>query len=219
MLRHRLCHDYTHCQLVVILHTEHKEFHPTARLHLRLLGCCAGLHEQCLYQHSAVTPEEADTLRRCAPSILPENYVLVGDALPPEMAFCSPLGEWMHTEEITMLTQTCEGPSSIHAHTLNRSALDAGNYDTYLQVRSELEDAQMKKHKWEQDQISHMKVHFSLPRSPSRPCHPGMHWQPTQTCLAGVCVREGLHQPLQQSQQSHAVAAWLRNIIGGEKFR
>ena len=34
----------------------------------------------------------------------------------------------------------------------------AGNYDTYLQVRSELEDAQMKKHKWEQDQISHMKV-------------------------------------------------------------
>ena len=48
--------------------------------------------------------------------------------------------------------------SSIHAHDLNRSALDAGNYDTYLQVRSELEDAQMKKHKWEQDQISHMKV-------------------------------------------------------------
>ena len=34
----------------------------------------------------------------------------------------------------------------------------AGNYDTYLQVRSELEDAQAKKHKWEQDQISHMKV-------------------------------------------------------------
>ena len=36
--------------------------------------------------------------------------------------------------------------------------MHAGNYDTYLQVRSELEDAQMKKHKWEQDQISHMKV-------------------------------------------------------------
>jgi len=40
--------------------------------------------------------------------------------------------------------------------------LFAGNYDTYLQVRSELEDAQAKKHKWEQDQISHMKV-GSLP--------------------------------------------------------
>ena len=39
-----------------------------------------------------------------------------------------------------------------------RCDLCAGNYDTYLQVRSELEDAQMKKHKWEQDQISHMKV-------------------------------------------------------------
>lgn len=38
----------------------------------------------------------------------------------------------------------------------------AGNYDTYLQVRSELEDAQAKKHKWEQDQISHMKVSSAL---------------------------------------------------------
>ncbi|CAK0734018.1 ATP-binding cassette sub- F member 1 [Coccomyxa viridis] len=36
-----------------------------------------------------------------------------------------------------------------------------GNYDTYLQVRSELEDAQMKKHKWEQDQISHMKEYIA----------------------------------------------------------
>lgn len=41
---------------------------------------------------------------------------------------------------------------------LKDGILLAGNYDTYLQVRSELEDAQAKKHKWEQDQISHMKV-------------------------------------------------------------
>ena len=85
-------------------HTKHREFHPTARLRLKLLGCCAGLHEQCLYQHSAVAPEEADTLRRCAPIILPGNYALAGVALPPGMAFCSPLDEWMHTEEVTMLT-------------------------------------------------------------------------------------------------------------------
>ena len=44
--------------------------------------------------------------------------------------------------------------------------LSAGNYDTYLQVRSELEDAQAKKHKWEQDQISHMKVGRSCFLSP-----------------------------------------------------
>ncbi|EIE26592.1 P-loop containing nucleoside triphosphate hydrolase protein [Coccomyxa subellipsoidea C-169] len=36
-----------------------------------------------------------------------------------------------------------------------------GNYDTYLNTRAELEDAQMKKHKWEQDQISHMKEYIA----------------------------------------------------------
>ena len=33
-----------------------------------------------------------------------------------------------------------------------------GNYDQYVQTRMELEENQMKKFKWEQDQISHMKV-------------------------------------------------------------
>lgn len=33
-----------------------------------------------------------------------------------------------------------------------------GNYDTFMQTRMELEENQMKKYKWEQDQISHMKV-------------------------------------------------------------
>lgn len=36
-----------------------------------------------------------------------------------------------------------------------------GNYDTYIKTRAELEDAQMKKHKWEQDQISHMKEYIA----------------------------------------------------------
>ncbi len=36
-----------------------------------------------------------------------------------------------------------------------------GNYDTYLNTRAEMEDAQMKKHKWEQDQISHMKEYIA----------------------------------------------------------
>lgn len=37
----------------------------------------------------------------------------------------------------------------------------AGNYDSYLNTRAELEDAQMKKHKWEQDQIAHMKEYIA----------------------------------------------------------
>ena len=39
--------------------------------------------------------------------------------------------------------------------------LSSGNYDSYLRTRAELEDAQMKKHKWEQDQISHMKEYIA----------------------------------------------------------
>ena len=38
-----------------------------------------------------------------------------------------------------------------------------GNYDSYLQTRSELEENQMKRHRWEQDQIAHMKVTHGLP--------------------------------------------------------
>jgi len=33
-----------------------------------------------------------------------------------------------------------------------------GNYDQYVQTRLELEENQMKKYNWEQDQIAHMKV-------------------------------------------------------------
>jgi len=33
-----------------------------------------------------------------------------------------------------------------------------GNYDQYIQTRLELEENQMKKYNWEQDQIAHMKV-------------------------------------------------------------
>ena len=33
-----------------------------------------------------------------------------------------------------------------------------GNYDSYMQTRFELEENQMKRYKWEQDQIAHMKV-------------------------------------------------------------
>lgn len=34
----------------------------------------------------------------------------------------------------------------------------SGNYDQYVQTRAELEENQMKRYKWEQEQISHMKV-------------------------------------------------------------
>jgi len=33
----------------------------------------------------------------------------------------------------------------------------SGNYDMFVQTRSEMEEEQMKKYKWEQDQIKHMK--------------------------------------------------------------
>jgi len=36
-----------------------------------------------------------------------------------------------------------------------------GNYDSYVQTRMELEENQMKKYKWEQDQIAHMKNYIA----------------------------------------------------------
>ncbi|KAJ8314055.1 hypothetical protein KUTeg_008616 [Tegillarca granosa] len=45
----------------------------------------------------------------------------------------------------------------IHFH-LQRLKLYGGNYDAYVQTRMELEENQMKRYKWEQDQISHMKT-------------------------------------------------------------
>jgi len=40
-------------------------------------------------------------------------------------------------------------------------ALYGGNYDQYIQTRYELEENQMKKFKWEQDQIAHMKNYIA----------------------------------------------------------
>ncbi len=37
----------------------------------------------------------------------------------------------------------------------------AGNYDTYVQTRKELEENQMKKYRWEQDQIANMKEYIA----------------------------------------------------------
>lgn len=37
----------------------------------------------------------------------------------------------------------------------------SGNYDTYVQTRGELEENQMKRYKWEQDQIQHMKEYIA----------------------------------------------------------
>jgi ATP-binding cassette subfamily F protein 2 len=40
-------------------------------------------------------------------------------------------------------------------------AIYGGNYDQYIQTRCELEENQMKKFKWEQDQIAHMKNYIA----------------------------------------------------------
>lgn len=48
----------------------------------------------------------------------------------------------------------------IHFH-LQRLKLYGGNYDAYVQTRMELEENQMKRYKWEQDQISHMKNYIA----------------------------------------------------------
>jgi len=50
--------------------------------------------------------------------------------------------------------------SIIHMH-LNRLEYYGGNYDQYVQTRMEKEENQMKKFKWEQDQIQHMKNYIA----------------------------------------------------------
>jgi len=37
----------------------------------------------------------------------------------------------------------------------------AGGFDTYIRTRGEQEENQMKKYKWEQEQIANMKVPFA----------------------------------------------------------
>jgi len=48
----------------------------------------------------------------------------------------------------------------IHMH-LNKLAYYGGNYDSFVQTRMEQEENQMKKYKWEQDQIAHMKNYIA----------------------------------------------------------
>ncbi|KAK2189150.1 hypothetical protein NP493_114g03068 [Ridgeia piscesae] len=48
----------------------------------------------------------------------------------------------------------------IHMHN-KKLKYYTGNYDAYIQTRSELEENQMKKYRWEQDQISHMKNYIA----------------------------------------------------------
>lgn len=48
------------------------------------------------------------------------------------------------------------------AATLEGSKLcAAGNYDVYIRTRAELEENQMKKYKWEQEQIANMKDYIA----------------------------------------------------------
>ena len=49
--------------------------------------------------------------------------------------------------------------SSWRTHPLRRPF--AGNYDTFVQTREEQEENQMKKYKWEQEQISNMKEYIA----------------------------------------------------------
>ncbi|KAK9866992.1 hypothetical protein WJX84_007582 [Apatococcus fuscideae] len=48
----------------------------------------------------------------------------------------------------------------IHMHQ-KKLKVYGGNYDTYVQTRSELEENQMKKYRWEQDQIAGMKEYIA----------------------------------------------------------
>lgn len=48
----------------------------------------------------------------------------------------------------------------IHMH-LNRLKYYGGNYDSYMQTRMELEENQMKKFRWEQEQMQHMKDYIA----------------------------------------------------------
>lgn len=48
----------------------------------------------------------------------------------------------------------------IHMHQ-KKLKVYGGNYDTFIQTRFELEENQMKRYKWEQDQIAHMKNYIA----------------------------------------------------------
>lgn len=52
---------------------------------------------------------------------------------------------------------SCAGPSRL----THRNLHGAGNYDAYIRNRAELEENQMKKYKWEQEQIKDMKEYIA----------------------------------------------------------
>ena len=54
-----------------------------------------------------------------------------------------------------------------------------GNYDSYVQTRGELLENQMKRYKWEQDQISNMKVGAAEVSPLIHPAHPVPTLPPT----------------------------------------
>eukprot|EP00879_Flechtneria_rotunda_P008146 GHRR01008533.1.p1 GENE.GHRR01008533.1~~GHRR01008533.1.p1 ORF type:complete len:634 (+),score=201.49 GHRR01008533.1:220-2121(+) len=56
------------------------------------------------------------------------------------------------------LNNVCTNIIHIHKKQLNYYS---GNYDQYVQTRAELEENQMKRYKWEQEQISHMKEYIA----------------------------------------------------------
>lgn len=53
------------------------------------------------------------------------------------------------------LNNVCTNIIHMHKKQLNYYS---GNYDQYIQTRAELEENQMKRYKWEQEQIANMKV-------------------------------------------------------------
>lgn len=74
-----------------------------------------------------------------------------------------------------------------------------GNYDTYVQTRSELEENQMKKYNWEQDQIRHMKDYIA--RFGHGSAKLARQAQSKEKTLAKM-VREGLTERVVHEQSS-----------------
>lgn len=72
-----------------------------------------------------------------------------------------------------------EGPISGHG-TPNASSSLQGNYDQYVKTRVELEENQMKRFHWEQDQIAHMKVTGPAPSQAQE------FWGSSRLCPGGL---------------------------------
>lgn len=62
----------------------------------------------------------------------------------------------------SVATPICPSLSPTHQALSACCALAAaGDYDTYVRTRAELEENQMKKYKWEQEQIANMKEYIA----------------------------------------------------------